>query len=132
MPQKGRGGKRVGTPGTTYGNRSDLQQAVRAAPGQPYGAAAQQLQAQQAVPLSQTPPVPPPADPTAALPALTGPTQRPNEPVTHGLPTGPGAGPKAIGMSAPVDPTVNLLKGMMQVYPNADLQAILAQAMSNH
>jgi len=27
---------------------------------------------------------------------LTRPTERPNEPVTHGLPVGPGAGPEAL------------------------------------
>jgi hypothetical protein len=29
-------------------------------------------------------------------PPLTRPTERPNEPVTHGLPVGPGAGPEAL------------------------------------
>lgn len=131
MPQSGRGGKRVGRPGAQYQNRSDMQQSPRAVPGQPYGVAGQQVAAQQQMPLPQTPA---PAggaspEPTATLPGLTDPTARPQEPLTHGLPTGPGAGPEAIGVPVgPVDPTINLIKGMLAAYPNPDLQALLAQA----
>ena len=94
------------------------QQAPAAAPGQPYGENIDQLQAQAVIPLpQQQPPVaggnptgPPPTqegDPMANLLALAqgtpppagglfGPTQRPIEPITTGLPVGPGAGPEAI------------------------------------
>lgn len=110
-----RGGRRQGTPGKSYSNRVDLQshQPVRTAPGQAYGVATQQAQAQQAMPLpggaaNAGPSTPPPPGPLGGMPPLgTGPlpgslgplhapTGRPNEPVTHGLPTGPGAGPEIL------------------------------------
>jgi hypothetical protein len=99
-------------------NRADLTQpSAQAVPDQPYGVAAQQRQAMNAIPL----PVPQQASPAAPAPGgaassptpgvpsalpgapmvgaagpLTRPTERPNEPVTHGLPVGPGAGPEAL------------------------------------
>lgn len=114
-----RGGRRTGQPGAQYTNRTDLQQAPRAVPGQTYGTAGAQLQAQSQIPLSGGGPN---ATPTIGQSAPTGgmgslgagaapgslgplhaPTGRPNEPVTHGLATGPGAGPEAL---TPPDPLV--------------------------
>lgn len=98
-------------------NRSDLAAPVTAAPGQPYGVAAQQRMAQGAIPMGPQPtaggggPTSPPATApdiaslmqqhaaTAGIVPgqhLQAPTARPNEPVTHGLPMGPGAGPEAL------------------------------------
>ncbi len=109
-----RGGRRQGTPGANYSNRSDLQApkplAPTAAPGQTYGVAAGQLRAEQAVPMAPPPSAAGGAGPPGALPSPpAGPlpgasplgrtTERPNEPVTHGLPVGPGAGPEALGGS---------------------------------
>lgn len=100
-----RGGRRAGAPGKAYGNRSDLN--TNRAPvrigGQAYGMQAEQVRAQQAVPVGPTPtvgvPSPAPAPtgtpaPTALIP-LDAPTMRPNEPVTAGSPSGPGPGPAA-------------------------------------
>ena len=84
-----RGGRRSGTPGTAYNNRTDLNQKAPIAriPGQPYGAQAAQVAAQQAIPVA-APPVPG-ASATGGfsvhpsmVPGLLEPTQRPNEPVT--------------------------------------------------
>ena len=106
MP-RGRGGARQGTPGTAYGNRTDLNMPISTVPNQEYGKATQQRQAQSAVPMASSPVTTAPA-PTAApaqraplpapgtLPHLE-PTQRPNEPVTTGIAYGPGAGPEALG-----------------------------------
>jgi len=105
MPRKGKGGERQGTPGTAYGNRTDLNMPISTVPGQDYGKAAVQQAAQRAVPMASSPsasaqpqasaaPMPQPG----SLPHLE-PTQRPNEPVTTGLPFGPGAGPEAMGPS---------------------------------
>lgn len=103
-----RGGARLGTPGTSYSNRTDLQaQPVRTATGQTYGAAGAQAAAQRAMPLAQVPTASPPGgaptgqgmDPSAqgeahpAIGSLYGDTMNPDEPVTAGLPSGPGAGP---------------------------------------
>jgi len=99
-------------------NRADLTRPnAQQAPKQPYGEAAQQRAAQQALPMA-TPPAPasspgaapspaggpslPPAGPPTplAIPGANGsisrPTERPNEPVTHGLPMGPGGGPEVL------------------------------------
>lgn len=120
-PQSGRsrrGGARQATPGAQYTNRTDLQQRqpVRTAPGQTYGVATQQAQSQSQMPLlaggpNATPAVQQPAtqgSPGGAPPQLGAgplpgglgplhsPTDRPGEPVTHGLPTGAGGGPEVL------------------------------------
>ena len=102
-----RGGERLGTQGTSYSNRTDLMaQPVRTGTGQTYGAAGAQAAAQRAMPLAQVPTASPPGgaptgqgmDPSAqgehpALRSLYGDTMHPDEPVTAGLPSGPGEGP---------------------------------------
>lgn len=134
-----RGGARAGAPGKSYSNRSDLNQAVKVAPGQPYGQRQQLEQAQQAVPLPNAQNLP--AAPTQAagpsalpqggpMPALPGaqpftrPTERPNEPVTTGLPVGAGAGPEALSTSAP-DTIGAQLVAMYRQNPNNDLLRLI-------
>lgn len=91
-----RGGRRGGTPGKAYFQRSDLNQTrtlpVQTATGQPYGAATAQREAQQAVPMASGPLLTEAAGP---LPGLTSPTMRPDEPLSAGAPFGPGPGPQA-------------------------------------
>lgn len=77
-------------------------------PGQPYGDASQQALQQQTAPMAGTPPTPPAPDVSATppgagpgMPAFAGtpldaPSQRPGEPVTHGVNIGPGAGTDAL------------------------------------
>lgn len=100
MPRSGkgggenRGGPRQLPPGKASATRTDLNAAPRSAgtmkvPGQTYGDQAAQVRRQQAVPMG----------PAARPPALTEPSQRPQEPLTAGLPSGPGPGPEALGMS---------------------------------
>lgn len=105
-----RGGRRNGTPGAAYSNRTDLQ-SVKVAPGQQYGKGAAQRAAQEAVPMAGRPTMPaggaPAAPPTGRPPSpgpqpgdltpLDAPSTRPNEPVTTGLSVGAGAGPEALG-----------------------------------
>ncbi len=117
MP-RGKGGPVPGTVGKPYSNRTDLQSAtplpVKTATSQQYGERAQQQASQQALPLAppgpatppgQPPPTPPSGGPAqSGLPPVSGPgilpflhpTNRPNEPVTAGLPTGAGPGPEAL------------------------------------
>lgn len=106
-----RGGRRAGTRGQGYANRSDLRAALplNAPTGLPYGDRQKLISAQQAVPMAPAPtpgpaaPTPPPAaagpgpTPVPGAQPLLRPTERPNEPVTAGLPTGPGPGPEALG-----------------------------------
>src|SRR5487761_2039121 len=86
-------------------NRTDLNLPKTAAPKQPYGTAKAQMDAQSAIPMGASPVLASPA--TAAAPAAAPqpapgtlpwlhPTNRPDEPVTHGLPFGPGDGPEAL------------------------------------
>ena len=100
-------------------NRMDLlnpgPEAIKTAPGQTYGEAAQQQLAQRAAPMGAAPIAgggPPqtasgPPDMASVLAAaqahngpgnasFTRPTERPNEPVTSGLPAGPGPGPESL------------------------------------
>lgn len=115
MPRKGRGGARQGTTGTAYGQRTDLNQPISTVPGQEYGMAKQQADAQRAIPMAASPVAAAPAQPQqpqqpqgqrpsmpqpGTMPHLD-PTNRPDEPVTAGLPFGPGAGPEAISRPAP-------------------------------
>lgn len=140
-----RGGRRTGAPGTAYSNRTDLNPAVpiKAAPGQQYGAAKAQIEAQRAVPIARPatdvvtpmrtggpeasspasgPPVPLPGQ----LMPLDAPSQRPGEPVTAGLPVGPGAGPEALGPLAGGGEDVGMqLRAIYSRFPNEDLRSLL-------
>lgn len=99
-----RGGRRAGSRGGGYTNRSDLQLPVAAPEGLPYGDAGKLKAAQRAVPMAPAPtPGPSPSPPGAEPPPMPGgagsllrPTERPNEPVTAGMPIGPGPGTEAL------------------------------------
>lgn len=123
MPRSGRGGRREGKVGTAYGNRSDLNSPklpVQTAPGQEYGAATAQANAQRALPMAGAPTAPgaaspvmaPGGNPQGAPPPVSGhpaglpspgslqpldaPTDRPDEHMMTGVPAGPGPGPEAL------------------------------------
>lgn len=95
-----RGGKRKGTPGQGYTNRTDMMTNYDNA-GQ--SAAAGGVEA------GPMPPIMPsyPED----TPNLLQPTQRPNEPITAGLSVGPGGGPEMR------DPRVGEIKQLRQFLP---------------
>lgn len=59
-----------------------------------------------------------------SLGALNAPSQRPNEPLTAGLNTGPGPGPEALnpGGMTPVDE----VRAMFAADPNDDMRRLLA------
>jgi len=131
-----RGGRRRGTPGKAYGNRTDLTNPPNPGQarfkGQPYGAASEQEQAQAVVP-PQPPPGPPGAPPAAGPPpippgglgAFNRPTDRPGEPLTSGLPMGPGAGPEALGLTSRNDPVSMQLRALYQQFPIPELADLL-------
>lgn len=130
----GSGGPREGAPGANYPNRTDLskpKQPVMAAAGQTYGSRGMQEDAQRAVPLPA--PAPPPT-PSARgmvtagpLTPLNAPTQRPNEPVTHGLPVGAGAGPEILGTLNPDAEMVDFLRGVYGAHPTEELRGLIEQ-----
>jgi hypothetical protein len=97
-------------------------QPARAKTGQTYGVAGDQIAAQQALPLPAAPPSPTPGgQPSAAggganplavlagLPGLMDPSMRPDEPLTAGLPIGPGPN----GPGAPASPGTALIRKMI-------------------
>jgi hypothetical protein len=124
MPRSGKGGARQGTPGTSYSNRTDLNLPISTVPGQEYGVASQEQLAQRAIPMAQqeTPQIQTQAPQTpdqsqqaptvrplprpGSMPYIS-PTLRPNEPVTAGLPFGPGPGPTSA--PSPLTPITNQL-----------------------
>lgn len=123
----GRGGRRQGTPGTSYSNRTDLNQTPRAVPGQTYGEAGAQIAAQQAVPMAGPGTQPAPQSPMPG--PLTSPTSRPNEPLTAGIPTGPGPGPESLlgaGTSQGDIDAEALLRSIYRANPNSDIARLLA------
>lgn len=128
-----RGGRRRGRPGTAYGNRRDLNEMPVAAPtGLGYGERKAIEDAQRAVPVA-SPGVPPQAAPTSPPPAtwpipgtltpLDAPSERPGEPVTAGLPIGPGAGPEALGEVD--DPTIDELRAAYMLRPSEYLRELI-------
>jgi hypothetical protein len=117
-----RGGKRQGKPGATYTNRTDLmRQPVKTSPSPEYGTAVRQAEAQRAVPLAAAPPPPVPG---AAGP-LDRPSERPSEPITAGMPMGPGPGPEVLGPQFGGPDPVADLRALYLLYPNEDLRRLI-------
>lgn len=126
-----RGGRRAGKPGTAYPNRSDLNGPVpvQAAPSQRYGERAASERAQRQMPVAPPPaptsapmPAAPPAPRRATVP-LTAPTQRPDEPLTAGIASGPGPGPEALGF--PADPIESELRALYLRFPSEELRELI-------
>ena len=85
MPRAKQGGKRQGTPGQGYSNRTDLMQNYNMEAGTPAGG-----------PMQAAPSYPLPDD----LPSIGTPTARPGEPITAGLDIGAGEGASRPNMQA--------------------------------
>lgn len=112
MP-RGRGGARLGRPGESYTNRTDLNQPIRTAPSTSYGEATAQEEAQRAIPLPQmAPPDPGP---------FNRPTDRPAEPLTAGVPMGPGPDQTDIQF----DPVAETLRAAFSAQPTPEIARLL-------
>ena len=85
MP-RGRGGKRQGTPGKAYSNRTDMMQNYDMEAGSPASGGLEAPSSQDAM-IGMSP---------DDIPSITTPTQRPEEPITSGLPMGAGPGREAL------------------------------------
>lgn len=123
MPRNRRGGPREGTPGKAYPQRSDLNERrtlpASAAPGQTYGKAAAQVESQKQVPMASGP------LPGSVTP-LDAPTSRPGEPVTAGIPLGPGPGPEVL--TNPVggaDPVLDRLRALYLQFPTEHIRRLI-------
>lgn len=126
-------------------NRTDmLTQPVKAPTGGRYGAAQKLEQAQQAVPLPQqapagAPPMAPPVDMQAAMQSaqafqmpmgLNAPTEFPDEPLTHGMMGGPGAGPEVLAQPGPDGLLIRGISALESLGSDMDpqVQRLLEQA----
>jgi len=118
-----------------YSRRTDggPAQVMSAAPDQAYGAQKAQLDAQRVAPMAGTAPLPAPATPGAGSeggmpaysgPAFNAPSQRPDEPVTHGVDIGPGAGSDILGLPNPGQGT-GQMTALLQRYASTDTTGIL-------
>lgn len=112
-----RGGKRQGTQGKAYANRTDL--AVNYAPGGNPASGGMQAPAQQQ-------PLMMPLIGADAVPNIGDPSTN-DMPVTAGLNIGAGPGSEAMPPMppSPVDPVRQVVQAMMMVSPNPDLVRIL-------
>ena len=96
--------------------------------GQTYGEGARQQASQRVVPTG-----PPPTEPGGGvqITPLAAPTERPNEPITAGLPMGPGPGPEALAPIG-IQPGSKLdlalqVRAIASRYPNPALIALLQE-----
>ena len=111
-----RGGKRQGTQGKAYSNRTDL--AVNYAPGgNPAAGGAPIAPQRPAAPLVSV----------DSIPNLGDPSANPSQPVTTGLSIGDGPGPEAMGPMPPdpTDPVRMVVQAMMLQNANPDLLRVL-------
>jgi hypothetical protein len=130
MPRKRRA--QPGTSGGAYDNRTDLSQPVAVPTGLPYGEGQALAQAQQQAPLPQQAPGPQVDPAVEAAQAhnfqathLAAPSNRPHEPIQHGLPSGPGAGPEVLQPQQGTSASLNLLA---QQTGNPAIAAMAARA----
>lgn len=134
------GGARQGNPGKPHPNRSDLRaQKIAVPPSAEYGQGERLRAAQQAVPLAGAPAAATPAAAAGAAPAqapppgpmageqgdLLRPTERPGEPVTAGVPFGPGP----MGTQPAPDPVLAQLQAYYSVFPTQDLADLIEDLM---
>lgn len=56
------------------------------------------------------------------IPSLSDPSVAPNEPITAGLPMGPGPGPEALNIASFGSEELSVLRGIMLKFPNEDLR----------
>lgn len=117
-----------------YPNRTDLRNPMSKAKftGQGYGQATQQAQSQAAVPAGPSPTdMVQPAGPTPGqVTDLTGTSQRPNEPISMGMPFGAGPGPEVFGVNNQPAPGSNAdlaerVRAIASLYPNPALLQLL-------
>jgi len=121
------GGTRTAKAGATYANRADLNGSADATYGD--GVNAETVKA--ATPNTTSAPAPTmgggqPMVPPGAIGPLDAPSDRPAEPLTAGLPIGPGASPQGGGFA--VDDALYDLRALAQRYPYRELLRLIALA----
>jgi hypothetical protein len=61
---------------------------------------------------------------------LTDPTQRPDEPITHGLPFGPGGGPEVLASKARANTLSQTVGGLIEFDPTGELNDLYEYLVS--
>lgn len=115
-----------------------MHQPIQAAPGGEYGSVTALKNAQHIVPLpnaaaAASPPPGPQSVPGGGAPPAVAPgdinfeapTARPNEPVTAGLPVGPGPGPESLGLGVGPNDPATLLRSIYANVPEAQNNDVL-------
>jgi hypothetical protein len=126
-----------------YPNRSDLRggkMPKMAATGQTYGEAGKQMASQSAVPMAAPPTENIPQFQPGQVTDLTGVSQRPNEPISAGMPFGAGPGPEVFGptmrSSQPIPTdvlggsrqyTIDQVRNLYSRYPNSSLFQLILE-----
>lgn len=116
-----------------YANRTDLNNAMNkvartAAPGQTYGEATKQIEAQKAMPMGASPADARPAPTPGGLGVFGRPTDRPDEPITAGVNFGDGMNAIQAGINNPPrveDPVLERLRVIYSSYPNDELADLI-------
>jgi hypothetical protein len=122
-----------------YARRTDggPAQVLSAAPDQAYGDKTAQLNAQRIAPMAGTAPMPPAPSVASGggsggggqdIIPLSAPSQRPNEPITHGVDIGPGGGSAVLGLPQPGQGTGSMT-ALLQRLSSTDATGILGQLM---
>ena len=126
------GGVRTGRPGVAYPQRSDLTGNPRSPSTSVHGDVAKREQVVRATPDQPGPPRPTGGPMPGQLTSLDAPTERPNEPVTAGLPMGAGPGPEALTPMPVADDGLYELRALVARNPQyRDLARIIALAEEN-
>lgn len=143
-----RGGRRNGQVGKAYGNRKDLQGAPRVAtpsipkvaPSGQYGEGARLQAAQSAVPMG-APNAPTAESPQSRpMPGMAAgaagdylrPTERPDQPLTAGIPSGPGVGPSPAAPLRPGEDVLPQLQAYYAAYPSEGLREMIEDIMGGN
>ena len=94
--------------------------------GMPYGENKSVNDQQSQAPMAATAPTP-----RAPVVPLDAPTQRPDEPLTHGINAGPGAGSEALVLPNMGPSLVDTIKHLTQFDPSGDVELIYRQLTDN-
>jgi hypothetical protein len=126
-----RGGRRQGTPGKGYSNRTDLglQPNMGMNTAATGGMQAPVSHGGTSAPQGQAPAMTGPLVGTDEIPNLSDPSLRPHEPLMAGVPIGDGPGREALGIlpPGPADPVRQMLEALSLTYSNPDIVRALAQ-----
>ncbi len=108
---------------------------------QEYGVAKAQAESQRIQPIAGKPEGPKPSGtPTPTVnpglqpgqvPTLDDPSARPDEPLTAGLPIGPGPGPSSLSTASFGPTELSVLRGIYLQYPNEDLRRMIEWTEQN-